>query len=181
MDLSPPYMSTPGGIYGRSACTVHALRNYLGERADATGYRDSYTYLLSHNRLRDFLGIFAAVTAVTDPAVIAVPVAGYYVAFILRWGIPVEHIFIVKGAHIYNLAQAAAVMGTRPYWWHLDSVAAICRRLEPAGLIAETKDAAPAILVLSPAAYESLVVQAAAKAEKDPLFIGLQRALQSKI
>lgn len=171
MDLPHPYMSTPGGIYGRSACTVHALRNYLGEQAEAAEYRDMYVHLLANNRLRDFLGVFGAVAG---SAVIAVHVAGYYVAFILRWSIPVEHIFIVKGAHIYNLALTTAG------WWHLDSVAAICEHLEPAGLIAETKDAAPAILVLSCAAYESLMAQAARQAERDPLFIGLHRAVQAQ-
>ena len=127
-----PYLSHTHGIWGTSHCIIHAIRNYIGRDSNAE-FMHIYSHLNTHNTILDFLTVLANITR--DSKFI-LHTNGYYMPLFIHWGILIEHVFVIKGHHVYNIT---GLQGS--HRWLLDSTNNICKAITQEELIHTVRNA----------------------------------------
>lgn len=98
-----PYMCSRTGL----TCILAALNNY-------SGY-DIFTVnpLQLPAKISDFLRLFTDLTG-GEVALVGIPGRVFHALYLGKVGLP-EHIFAIRGAHIFNYIYSDL------YWWHVDT------------------------------------------------------------
>ena len=96
-------MSSANGIWTTIDCPVHAIRNYLG--GDFPQYHDFYVHLRKNNKISDFLQVLWTIMCRENLPGVPILAMGYHYAYMMNWGVPIYHVFVIKGKHIYNLSR----------------------------------------------------------------------------